>query len=103
MSDGLSDGRNCTLINFIVSCPQGTMFFISVDAFDGVKDANLLFELLDEVFMEMGVANVIQVITDNASNYVLGGEDVIGETQNHILDHTSCLRTLQNRNGSKTL
>jgi hypothetical protein len=30
-----------------------------------------LFELLDEVVMEVGVADVVQVITDNASNYVL--------------------------------
>jgi hypothetical protein len=45
-----------------------------VDAFDRVKDAKLLFELLDEVVMEVGVANVVQVITDNASNYVLAGK-----------------------------
>jgi hypothetical protein len=74
MSDGWSDGRNRTIINFLVSCPQGTMFLRSVDASDRVKDANLLFELLDEVVMEVGVANVVQVITDNASNYVLAGK-----------------------------
>jgi hypothetical protein len=71
MSDGWSDGRNRNIINFLVSCPQGTMFLRSVDASDRVKDAKLLFELLDEVVMEVGVANIIQVITDNASNYVL--------------------------------
>ena len=74
MSDGWSDGKNRTIINFLVPCPQGTMFLKSVDAFDRVKDANLLFELLDEVVMEVGVANVVQVVTDNASNYVLAGK-----------------------------
>jgi hypothetical protein len=74
MSDGWSDGMNRTIINFLVSCPQGTMFFRSVDASDRIKDANLLFELLDEVVMEVGVANVVQVITNNASNYVLAGK-----------------------------
>jgi hypothetical protein len=49
MSDGWSDGKNRTIINFLVSCPQGTMFLRSVDASDRVKDANMLFELLDEV------------------------------------------------------
>ena len=74
MSDGWSDGKNRSIINFLVSCPQGTMFLRSIDASDRVKDANLLFELLDEVVMEVGVANVVQVVTDNASNYVLAGK-----------------------------
>jgi len=33
-----------------------------------------LFQLLDQVFDEVGVANVVQVITDNASNYDLAGK-----------------------------
>jgi hypothetical protein len=89
MSDGWSDGKNRTIINFLVSCPQGTMFLRSVDASDRVKDANLLFELLDEVVMEVGVENVVQVITDNAS-LCSCREDVRGETQNHILDPMCC-------------
>ena len=36
MSDGWTDRRNRTLINFLVSCPKGTMFFKSVDASDKV-------------------------------------------------------------------
>ena len=74
MLDGWSDTRNHTIIYFLVSFPQGTMFLKSVDASDRVKDANLLFQLLDEVIMEVGVTNVVQVITDNASNYVLAGK-----------------------------
>jgi hypothetical protein len=49
------------------------MFLKSVDASDQVKDAQLLFQLLDEVVVEVGVENVVQVITDNASNYVVVG------------------------------
>ena len=45
-----------------------------VDASDRVKDTKLLFQLLDEVIMEVGVTNVVQVITDNAFNYVLAGK-----------------------------
>jgi hypothetical protein len=74
MSDGWTDGKNRTIINFLVSCPQGTMFLKSVDASDKVKDANLLFHLLDEIVVIVGVENVVQVITDNASNYVLAGK-----------------------------
>jgi hypothetical protein len=36
MSDGWIDGKNHTIINFLVSCPQGTMFSKSVDASDKV-------------------------------------------------------------------
>eukprot|EP00253_Pinus_taeda_P027736 PITA_27736 len=74
MSDGWTDGKNCTIINFLVSCPQGTMFLRSVDASNKVKDAALLFELLDDIIQEVGEQNVVQVITDNASNYVLAGK-----------------------------
>ena len=76
MSDGWSDGKNRTIINFLVSCPQGTMFLKSVDPSDKVKDAILLFELLDNVIQEVGEQHVVQVITDNASNYVLAGKMV---------------------------
>jgi hypothetical protein len=49
------------------------MFLKSVDAFNQVKDANLLFRLLDEVVEEVGVQNGVHVITDNAANYVAAG------------------------------
>ena len=70
MSDGWTDSRSRTILNFLIVCPKSTMFLKSVDASDQVKDAQLLFHLFDEVVMEVGVENVVQVITDNASNYV---------------------------------
>eukprot|EP00253_Pinus_taeda_P017834 PITA_17834 len=74
MSNGWTDGQNRTIINFLVSCPRGTMFLKSVDASDKVKDAALLFELLDNIIQEVWEQHVMQVITDNASNYVLAGK-----------------------------
>ncbi|KAH9309600.1 hypothetical protein KI387_037511 [Taxus chinensis] len=71
MSDGWSDGKNRTIINFLASCLQGTMFSKSVDASDRVKYANLLFELLDEIVIEVGVENVVQIITDNVTMFLL--------------------------------
>jgi hypothetical protein len=65
---------NRTIINFLVSCPQGTMFLKLVDASDKVKDANLLFQLLDEIVMLVEEANVVHIIIDNASNYVLASK-----------------------------
>eukprot|EP00253_Pinus_taeda_P004648 PITA_04648 len=74
ISDRWTDQRNHTIINFLIFCPQGTMFLKSVDTSHKVKDGQLLFQLLDEVVEEVGVSNVVQVITDNASNYVLAGK-----------------------------
>ena len=42
MSDGWTNKRNRKLINFLVSCPKGTMFLKSMDASDKVKSAQLI-------------------------------------------------------------
>ncbi|XP_062102910.1 uncharacterized protein LOC133813893 [Humulus lupulus] len=73
LSDGWSDMRNRSLINFLVNNPYGTVFLKTIDASDCVKDAQKLFELLDDVVEEIGEDIVIQVITDNASAYKAAG------------------------------
>eukprot|EP00253_Pinus_taeda_P036730 PITA_36730 len=74
MSDGWTDQKGRTLLNFLVSCPKGTMFMKSVDASAHIKDARTLCELLDIFIQEVGPSNVVQVITDNAANYVATGK-----------------------------
>ena len=49
------------------------MFIRSVDASAHIKDATLLCELLDGFIQEIGPQNVVQVITDNATNYMATG------------------------------
>lgn len=58
-------------MDFLVSPPSGTMFLKLVDAFDRVKDAKILFEILNETTRTAREVNVVQVIIDNASNYLL--------------------------------
>ncbi|KAF8392528.1 hypothetical protein HHK36_022871 [Tetracentron sinense] len=74
MSDGWTDRRNRTLINFLVNSPSGTLFLESVDASSYAKTGEKLFELLDSYVEKVGEQNVVQVITDNASPYVLAGK-----------------------------
>jgi hypothetical protein len=76
MSGGWTDGRSYTRINFLVSFLQGTIFLKSIDASSRVKDAQLFLQLLDEVVVELGVENVVHVIIDNASNYVVVGRSL---------------------------
>ncbi|RZB86398.1 hypothetical protein D0Y65_026454, partial [Glycine soja] len=65
---------NRTLINFLVNCSLGTQFVKSVDASEYMKTSQKIFELLDSFVEEIGEKNVIQVVTDNGSNYVLAGK-----------------------------
>ncbi|WJZ84746.1 hypothetical protein VitviT2T_004338 [Vitis vinifera] len=73
MSDGWTNGKSRCLINFLVNSPAGTWFMKSINASDTIKNGELMFKYLDEVVEEIGEENVVQVITDNASNYVNDG------------------------------
>ena len=74
MSDGWTSRTNKTLINFLVNCPFGTMFVKSIDASSFMKTREKTFELLDTFVEQIGEANVVQVVSDNGSNYVLAGK-----------------------------
>ena len=73
MSDGWIDQQNRTLINFLVSCPKLTMFLKSVNASDKIKSAQLICEMMEEIVQEVGEENVMQIVTDNAANYMVVG------------------------------
>ncbi|GLJ26009.1 hypothetical protein SUGI_0498890 [Cryptomeria japonica] len=65
--------RNRTLLNFLVSSAGGTVFIKSIDASTHCKNATYLCEQIEEVINEVGEENVVQVVTDNAPNYVAAG------------------------------
>nr|DAD18502.1 TPA_asm: hypothetical protein HUJ06_019965 [Nelumbo nucifera] len=73
MADNWTDTRSQTLINFLVYCPTGTAFVKSVDASETVKSAENLFLLFKEVVDWVKAENVVQVVTDNAVNYIATG------------------------------
>ncbi|CAL0318246.1 unnamed protein product [Lupinus luteus] len=74
MSDAWTDRKQRCIINFLVNSAAGTMFIKYVDESDFVKTGDKIFELLDAVVEEVGEENVMQIITDNGSNYVLAGK-----------------------------
>lgn len=74
MSYGWTDRRNKTLINFLLSCPKGTMFLKLVDASDKVKSAQLICEMMEEIVQEVGEENIVQIIIDNAANYMAAAD-----------------------------
>ncbi|XP_010267365.1 PREDICTED: uncharacterized protein LOC104604624 [Nelumbo nucifera] len=69
--DGWTDREDRALINFLVHSRAGTMFVENIDASSDVKRAEKLFTLLDKMVQKIGEKNVLQVVTNNAPNYVL--------------------------------
>uniref|UniRef100_A0A0R0HQX4 HAT C-terminal dimerisation domain-containing protein n=1 Tax=Glycine max TaxID=3847 RepID=A0A0R0HQX4_SOYBN len=55
----------------------------SVDGSDFLKTSEKIFELLDAIVEEVGEESVVQVVTDNGSNYVLEGK-LLEEKRKHI-------------------
>uniref|UniRef100_A0A0D3B9A0 DUF659 domain-containing protein n=2 Tax=Brassica oleracea var. oleracea TaxID=109376 RepID=A0A0D3B9A0_BRAOL len=75
MSDGWRDSVvQKDIVNFLVNSPKGSVFIRSKEVSEVVKDATMLFKLLDDMVEEVGEKNVVQVVTDNASNYVKAGK-----------------------------
>ncbi|XP_028181280.1 uncharacterized protein LOC114368128 [Glycine soja] len=83
MSDAWTDQKQRCIINFLVNSLAGTMFLKSVDGSDFVKTCENLFELLDAIVKEVGEENVVQVVTDNESNYVLT-DKLLEDKRKHI-------------------
>ncbi|XP_042394669.1 uncharacterized protein LOC121985345 isoform X1 [Zingiber officinale] len=74
MADEWTDKRQRTLINFLVNSPKGSVFIESVDASDYAKTGEKIFQLLDRFVERVGEVNIVQVVTDSASNNVLAGK-----------------------------
>ncbi|KAG9450156.1 hypothetical protein H6P81_010121 [Aristolochia fimbriata] len=66
--DTWTSEKGKTLVSVIVYSLKGTIFLKSIDASDSVGDVDKLFLLYDRVIQEVGVNNVVQVITHDASS-----------------------------------
>ncbi|XP_021295794.1 uncharacterized protein LOC110425258 isoform X2 [Herrania umbratica] len=61
------------LLNFLVYCPEGTVFLKSVDASGVINSSDTLYELLKQVVEEVGSKHVLQVITNAEEQYMVAG------------------------------
>lgn len=64
------DQAGRSLISFLASCAQGTVFLRSVDVSDDIKDVDAMFFLMCKVIEEVGKENVVQVITHDGSPHM---------------------------------
>ncbi|XP_051121242.1 uncharacterized protein LOC127244787 isoform X2 [Andrographis paniculata] len=72
--DEWNSGRGKTFVNFTVYSPEGTIFLRSADISQAIDSADTLYELLKETVEEVGLRNVVQVVTSNEERYVIAGE-----------------------------
>ncbi|KAJ8639871.1 hypothetical protein MRB53_016565 [Persea americana] len=82
MADGWTDGKQRTLINFLVYCPKGVIFLKSIDASGIRKNADALFSMFDEVVLSVGPEKVVQFLTDNDATYKAAGQRVAEKYKN---------------------
>ncbi|CAN1337506.1 hypothetical protein LINPERPRIM_LOCUS37629 [Linum perenne] len=82
MADGWTDNRQRSLINFLICSPKGISFVKSVDASGFSKTGENLCDLFDSVIQWVGPENVVQVVTNNASNYVTAGTMIHSKYKN---------------------
>ncbi|KAG5532737.1 hypothetical protein RHGRI_027141 [Rhododendron griersonianum] len=73
VSDGRSDRKRRSLINIMAASTGGAMFIKAIDASGNTKDAEYVANLFLQVIKDLGEANVVQIVTDNASNYKAAG------------------------------
>ncbi|XP_024534776.1 uncharacterized protein LOC112347687 [Selaginella moellendorffii] len=107
VTDGWSDIKKRSFINFMVSSVRGSIFLKVVDSKNTKKTGAWLFEqlkqviaevgtenvvqvVMKQVIAEVGTENVVQVVMDNASNCVVMGELLQQEFPQIVHVHCVC-------------
>ncbi|CAN6579051.1 unnamed protein product [Malus baccata var. baccata] len=68
ITDAWSDRKRRSIMNLCVNCKEGTIFLSSKECSSEAHTGEYIFEYVDKCVEEIGPSNVIQVVTDNASN-----------------------------------
>lgn len=75
--DEWNSGKGKTFANFMVYGPEGTTFLRSADISQAIDSSDNLYELLREAVEEVGLRNVVQVVTCSEDRYVVAGKKLI--------------------------
>ncbi|TQD97471.1 hypothetical protein C1H46_016932 [Malus baccata] len=68
MTDAWTNRKRRSIMNLCVNCKEGTIFLSSKECSSEAHTGEYIFEYVDKCIEEIGPQNVIQVVTDNASN-----------------------------------
>ncbi|CAA0819867.1 hAT transposon superfamily protein [Striga hermonthica] len=86
MTDAWSDRKMRSIMNLVTNCSVGTTFLGSKEMSDVSHTAEVIFELVDKAIEEVGEEEVVQVVTDNASNNMAAKNLFVCQKAKHILD-----------------
>jgi hypothetical protein len=68
MIDAWIDQKRRSIMNLCVNCSIGTSFLESKEASSESHTGELIFQYINNCIVKVGAENVVQVVTDNASN-----------------------------------
>ncbi|KAJ0680263.1 putative transcription factor/ chromatin remodeling BED-type(Zn) family [Helianthus annuus] len=88
MTDAWSDRTRKSIMNLCVNSKLGTVFLSSKECSDEAHTSANIFEYVDKCIEEVGPENVVQIVTDNASNN-MGASKLLKEKRPTIF-WTSC-------------
>ncbi|KAH6756320.1 hAT transposon superfamily protein [Perilla frutescens var. hirtella] len=88
MTDGWSDRKRRSIMNLCVNSKLGTVFLSSKDFSNTSHTSEVIFDYVDQCIDEVGLDNVVQIVTDNASNN-MGAAKLLKEKRPKIF-WTSC-------------
>ncbi|XP_070678439.1 uncharacterized protein [Malus domestica] len=88
MTDAWSDRKRRSIMNLCVNCKEGTIFLSSNECSSEAHTGEYIFEYVDKCIEEVGSQNVVQVVTDNASNNMAAATKML-EKRPHMF-WTSC-------------
>ncbi|XP_021305486.1 uncharacterized protein LOC8072840 [Sorghum bicolor] len=88
MTDAWTDRKRRSIMNLCTNSADGTSFISSKEMSDVSHTSEVIFELVDKAIEDIGPENVVQVVTDNASNN-MGAKKLLFEKRPNIF-WTSC-------------
>ena len=88
MTDAWLDRKRRSIMNLCTNCADGSSFVSSKEMSDVSHTSEVIFELVDKAIEDIGLDDVVQVVTDNASNN-MGAKKLLLEKRPNIF-WTSC-------------
>jgi hypothetical protein len=88
MTDAWSNRKKRSIMNLCTNYADETSFISSKEMSDVSHTSEVIFELVDKAIKDIGPDNVVQVVTDNASNN-MGAKKLLLEKRPQIF-WTSC-------------
>lgn len=71
--DGWTNKKGRCIINLLLNSTEGCFYLYSIDTSCKHKSAKFFAKTLDEAMQKIGMENVAQICTNNATNYSVSG------------------------------